>query len=157
MEKTMKLNLRNNLFRYGKKQYLTFGVIIALIMFDTTVWNLMSMGMFSVDYRFSKENDCQSQVSYVLRDNVTRLEHYSAKSGKFCAAFQELYNEVRANKDVVNSSDAIKQTENKIDDILYLSPWTKSGWTYIKPLIYKLSNEYKIQLNDKGYIFTWDI
>ena len=113
----MKLNLRNNLFRYGKKQYLTFGVVIALIMFDTTVWNLMSMGMFSVDYRFSKENDCQSQVSYVLRDNVTRLEHYSAKNGKFCAAFQELYNEVRANKDVVNSSDAIKQTENKIDDI----------------------------------------
>jgi len=47
--------------------------------------------------------------------------------------------------------------ENKIDDILYLSPWTKSGWTYIKPLIYKLSNEYKIQLNDKDYIFTWDI
>lgn len=113
----MKLNLKNNLFRYGKKQYLTFGVVIALIVFDTIVWNLMSMGMFSTDHCFSKENNCQSQVSYVLNNDAPRLKYYSDKTGKYCTLFQELYNETRANKNVVNLLDAIKQTENKINEI----------------------------------------
>jgi N-acetylglutamate synthase-like GNAT family acetyltransferase len=47
--------------------------------------------------------------------------------------------------------------ENKIKDVLYLSPWTKSGWYFLRPLIYRLSDKYNIKLNDKGYIFNWDI
>ena len=63
-----------------------------------------------------KENNCQSQVSYVLNNDAPRLKYYSDKTGKYCTLFQEQYNETRANKNVVNLLDAIKQTENKINE-----------------------------------------
>lgn len=31
------------------------------------------------------------------------------------------------------------------------------GYNYIRPIIYQLSDKYKIKINDKNYIFNWDI
>lgn len=113
----MELNLKNNLFRYGKNEPLTFGVIVALILFDILIWSLISMGMISVDYRFADENDCRSQVYSVLNRDIPRFEYYSPKTGKYCSLFQKEYNEARLNISVENSLNIINQTENKINQL----------------------------------------
>lgn len=113
----MELNLKKNLFRYGKNEPLTFGVIVALILFDILVWDLISMGMISVDYRFADENNCHSQVYDVLNRDIPRFEYYSPKTGKYCALFQKEYDKVRSNPSVISVLNKINQTENNIDQL----------------------------------------
>lgn len=113
----MELNLKKNLFRYGKNESLTFGVIVALVLFDILIWRLISMGMTSVDYSFAKEHNCRSQVDYVLNHDIPRFEYYSPKTGKYCALFQKEYDKVRSNDSVTSALNNIKQTEDKINQL----------------------------------------
>ncbi len=113
----MELNLKKNLFRYGKNEPLTFGVIVSLVLFDILVWSLISMGMISVDYRFSDENNCHSQVYAILNRDIPKFEYYSPKTGKYCALFQKEYDKVSSDKSVVNALNDIYQTEKRINQL----------------------------------------
>lgn len=31
------------------------------------------------------------------------------------------------------------------------------GYNYVRPIVNQLSDEYNIKINDKNYIFNWDI
>lgn len=42
--------------------------------------------------------------------------------------------------------------------IYYIFPLGRVlGYNYVRPIVYQLSDEYKIKINDKNYIFNWDI
>ncbi len=113
----MELNLKKNLFRYGKNESLTFGVILALIFFDILIWNIISMGMISVDYRFADNNNCLSQVGSVLNRDIPTFSHYSIKTGKYCTLFQHEYNKAARNEIVIELSGQIQKTQKDINQL----------------------------------------
>ena len=113
----MELNLKKNLFRYGKNEALTIGVMLALIFFDILIWSIIAQGMFSVDYRFAHSNNCLNQVYFLKRSDFDSLPTFEHKTGKYCALLQKEYTHAKNDDTVQRSLAQIRQTRDKISQL----------------------------------------